>query len=128
MFIVLSMIVSATGCAAVVGIVPIPGLLAASASNSEAARNALLRKPAHTDGDASPETLGRRPRGEQIAIQPASDDCPYMKPTSCVSARSPPKWRSVIASAQRANRPPAGSIAAACHSAPGQNPDIHEWS
>ena len=117
MFIMLSTIVSASGLVELVGIVPAPGLLAASASSSSAALSTLCLSRAQSDG-------GVPDRPWHSASHAASDDSPYMKPTSCVSVRSWPKCSTVAVSAQRANSPLPGAIAAACHSAPGQKPFV----
>ena len=79
-----------------------------------AALTTLVRSRAHSAGDARPP-VPPRPHSARHAF---NDDCPYMKPTSCVGARSMPKWSIVAWVAQRANIPPAGSSAAACHKAP----------
>jgi hypothetical protein len=123
MFIVLSMIVSASGPVELVGIVPDPGLLAASAISSSAAAITLRFNREHSlalalgpagrsasglagsagarvirlsasglalAGRARVIRLCARPEW-QSASQAASDDWPYMKPTSCGSKRSWPK-------------------------------------
>jgi len=68
MFIMLSTIVSATGVAALVGMVPAPGLVAASRLSSSAAATTLLRSRAQSRRGG----LAVRQRGRQAS----NDDCP----------------------------------------------------
>jgi len=83
MFITLSMIVWPWRLKARVGRVPAPGLAAASASSSSAACRTLRRKRRQrAAGD-----LGVR----QSTRHAASEDWPYMSPTSCVGERSEPR-------------------------------------
>ena len=98
MFIMLSMIVSARAPTGRVGIVPPCGLEAAGTRSSSAALRTLRRRAA--------QIAGGDPGRSHKACQAASEDWPYMNPTSCVGACSWPKCRTVALSAHPATRPP----------------------
>ena len=113
-FITLSMIVSASGPVASVGIMPLAAV-ADRRTRVSAAASPLARRRRHC-AVAAP--------ARQRRAYAAATDRPNMKPTSWIGVSSPPMRSSDAPSAQSAYGP-RGARSAAAHSAPGQNPDVH---